>query len=36
MVRKTISKTIDKSLTKNYKIVADNFYNGAEVAIEYE
>lgn len=36
MVRKTSRKTIGKSLANNYKIVADNFYSGAEVAKEYE
>lgn len=36
MVRKTTRKTVDKLQAKNYKIVADNFYSGAEAAKEYE
>lgn len=36
MVRKVIRKTIDKSKAINYKIVADNFYSGAETAKEFE
>lgn len=36
MVKKTTRKTIDRAQAKNYKIVADNFYSGAEVAKEYE
>lgn len=36
MVRKVARKSVDKSAFKNYKIVAESFYNGAEVAKEYE
>lgn len=36
MVRKLARKSVDKSAFKNYKTVAENFYNGAEVAKEYE
>jgi len=36
MTRGTQKVTIDKVKFKNYKIVADNFYKGAEVAAAYE
>lgn len=36
MVKKTSKKSIEKSASKKYKLVADNFYNGAEVAKEFE
>ena len=36
MVRKTTRKSIDKSKFNNYRIVAESFYGGAEVAKEYE
>ena len=36
MVRKTVRKTVDASKSRNYKIVADNFFNGAELAKEFE
>lgn len=36
MVKKTTRKSVDKSASKNYKIVAESFYNGADVAKEYE
>lgn len=36
MVKKTTRKSIDRSASKNYRIVAENFYNGAEIAMEYE
>ncbi|MCJ7553005.1 MAG: hypothetical protein MUO34_03890 [Ignavibacteriaceae bacterium] len=36
MVKKTTRKTVDRTKAKNYKIVADNFYSGAEVAKDYE
>jgi hypothetical protein len=36
MVRKTTRKSVDKSVAKNYKMVAESFFNGAEVAKEYE
>jgi hypothetical protein len=36
MARKTIQKKVDRAKSSNYKIVANNFFNGAEVAREYE
>jgi hypothetical protein len=36
MVKKTTRKSVDKSAARNYRIVAESFYNGAEVAKEYE
>jgi hypothetical protein len=36
VVRKTVRKYIDKAKSRKFKTVADNFFNGAEVAKEYE
>lgn len=36
MVRKTVRKTVDASKNRNYKTVADSFFNGAELAKEFE
>lgn len=36
MTRKTNVVKVDKQKYKDYKVVADNFYNGADVAYEYE
>jgi hypothetical protein len=36
MVRKAQKLTIDRAKAANYKIVAENFYDGALAAVEYE
>ncbi|MDR3611848.1 MAG: hypothetical protein P4L27_14860 [Ignavibacteriaceae bacterium] len=36
MVRKAQKLTIDRAKAINYKIVAENFYDGALAAVEYE
>lgn len=36
MSRGSKTVTVDRQKAKNYKVVADNFYDGAEAAAEYE
>jgi hypothetical protein len=36
MVKKIMRKSVERTKSKNYKIVADNFFAGAEVAKAYE